>query len=318
MDDVGHEDRIVAFWPGLPEHVDRHRVDAIAEAGFGDVFLGQFTNGRQLHDRGAEARVALGERDREAARAAAYVEQPAHALKVAVPGDADRGGHRVAVHEGSDRPRHFRRQLAGFPGLDGPACIVDDLGLQGGDEAPGVRMLAMEAERVAPIERAVVQQVEPRRLGGLVAAQVHLEKSKGSQHRKHALEGVQVEARPLGQLLGGSRAARLEGLEQAHLVGRGHGRHPIGRKPDIPHDPVIPHRILDIPCRHAPLRVSAQAVDHAPPIGRSNKSRARRNLSLAGRGRHSGVADAGGPPGSAHVIGAVAAVGRHDARGCGG
>ncbi len=266
MNNVGHEDRVVTLWPSLSEHVDRHGVDPLAEACFGDVFLGQLAHGRQLHDRGAEARVALGQRNGEATRAAAHVEQPGHALEVAVPGDANGGGHGVAVHEGGDRPRHLRRQLAALPGLDGTPGVVDQLGLQSGDEALGVHVLTMEAEGVPPIEGAVMQQVKPRRFGRLVAAQMDFQEAQGGQHREDALQGVEVEAGALGELLGRSRAARVERLEQMHLIGCGHRRHPVGREPDVPHHPVVPNRILDVPCNHAPLRLFQRTVDHAPPI----------------------------------------------------
>ncbi len=191
--------------------------------------------------------------DREAPRAAAHVQQPRHAIQIPMPGDAHGRGHGVAVHEGCDRPRHLRRQLAGLPGFHWAALVVDRLGLQRGDVPLGVRHRAGEAEGVAPIEGTVVQQIEPRRLGGLIAAQVHLQEGQRGQHRQDALQGVQVQARALGQLLGRGRAAVLQRLDQAHLVRRRDRRHPVGRQPHVPDRPIVPDRILDAPARHAPL-----------------------------------------------------------------
>ncbi len=112
----------------------------------------------------------------------------------------------------------------------------------------------MEAEGVAPVERAVMQQVEPRRLGRLVAAQVDLQKAQRREHGQHALQRMQIEAGALGQLLGRGRAAALQGFEKMHLVGRCDRRHPVGRQPYVPHHAVVPDRILDRLARHNSLQ----------------------------------------------------------------
>ncbi len=193
VDDVRHEDRVIALRPGLPEHVDGDRVDAAGEAGFCDILLGQLADRGQLHDRAAQARMALGQGDGKASGAAAHVQQPRHPLEVAVSGDPDSRRHRVAVHERSDRTGHVGAELTGLPGLDGASLVVHRLGLQRRDIALGVHVAAVEAEGVAPVERAVVQQIEPRRLRRLVAAQVHLEEAQRRQHGQHALQGMKVQ-----------------------------------------------------------------------------------------------------------------------------
>ncbi len=118
----------------------------------------------------------------------------------------------------------------------------------------------MEAEGVAPVEGAVVQQIEPGRLGRLVSAHVDLEQVQRGQHRQHAHQRVQVQAAPLRQLGRRGRATGLERLEQPHFVGCGDGRHPVGRKPHIPDDPVVPDRRLNALSRHTPLRLFARAA----------------------------------------------------------
>jgi hypothetical protein len=76
------KDGFVAARPVLPEHVDSARVDAIAETGRRDVLTGDLTHGRRLHDRATQIGMTLSERDAEASRASADVQQPPDTLEV--------------------------------------------------------------------------------------------------------------------------------------------------------------------------------------------------------------------------------------------
>jgi hypothetical protein len=105
MQDVGKERRVVIARPFLPEHVDRARADAFPETGCGDVILRDLAHRRQFHDRAAQLRQALRERDAEASRAAADVQQTADTRKIDVAGHPKRSRDRVAVHECGNHAR---------------------------------------------------------------------------------------------------------------------------------------------------------------------------------------------------------------------
>ena len=101
----------------------------------------------------------------------------------------------------------------------------------------GVLRLA-GAEHVAPVEGAVAQQVEARRVRELVDALVQRQEAQRLEHAQHGDRRAVVEAEAVGQLDCGGRRL-VQRLEDAQLVGDRHRRQVVDRKPGVPDQAVV-------------------------------------------------------------------------------
>jgi hypothetical protein len=119
--DVREENGVITLRPGLPEHVDSSRIDAIGGFAISNVGLSDFAHGGQLHDCAVEMRVRLSHCNHEAARAPAYIYYSPDTLEIIEASRCYRCRQRVRVHPGRDLASLFDGDMAGGPTFNGAA-----------------------------------------------------------------------------------------------------------------------------------------------------------------------------------------------------